>query len=95
MLNDKLISTANTGWRTALCLQDIGDVCYEDNDNDSMPDDWETEHGLDPLVNDVSGDPDDDGYTNLEEYQFSTDANNTHSIPTRKATFWIPLLLDE
>ncbi|QEG37972.1 pectate lyase family protein [Bythopirellula goksoeyrii] len=39
-----------------------------DADNDGMPDEWETQHGLDPAVDDHLGDPDGDGYPNLEEY---------------------------
>ena len=42
----------------------------EDSDGDGMPDDWELEHGLDPLnPADASGDLDGDGLTNLQEYQ--------------------------
>jgi pectate lyase len=40
-----------------------------DGDGDGMPDAWEQKHGLD----DGSGDADNDGYTNLEEYLNSTD----------------------
>lgn len=41
----------------------------KDTDHDGMPDDWEIAHGLN-LSNpdDRNGDPDGDGYTNLEEY---------------------------
>lgn len=39
-----------------------------DTDQDGMPDDWESERGLNPSVADDSGDDDDDGYTNIEEY---------------------------
>jgi hypothetical protein len=40
-----------------------------DSDHDGMPDQWEVEHGLDPLeAKDSSADPDGDGYTNLEDY---------------------------
>lgn len=35
---------------------------------DGMPTYWELEHGLDPNVRDDTGDFDNDGYTNLEEY---------------------------
>lgn len=42
---------------------------YKDYDNDGMPDDWETKHGLNPKnANDASSDRDKDGYTNIEEY---------------------------
>ncbi len=41
-----------------------------------MPDDWETEHGLDPLdPSDASGDPDGDGVTNLQEFRNGSDPN--------------------
>ena len=46
------------------------DVLDPDDDNDGMPDDWETLYGLDPFnANDAGGDPDGDGLINLEEYQ--------------------------
>jgi hypothetical protein len=40
-----------------------------DNDNDGMPDEWETSQGFDPQ-NESDGklDEDGDGYTNVEEY---------------------------
>jgi hypothetical protein len=40
-----------------------------DSDGDGMPDGWEVQHGLDPLnASDATGDPDEDGTGNLEEY---------------------------
>ncbi|GAB4378754.1 MAG: pectate lyase [Calditrichia bacterium] len=40
-----------------------------DSDHDGMPDDWEKNHGLNPAdPADRNGDPDGNGYTNLEEY---------------------------
>lgn len=42
---------------------------YKDSDNDGMPDEWETKHGLNPRdASDASLDRDKDGYTNIEEY---------------------------
>lgn len=40
-----------------------------DTDNDGMPDGWEYSHFLNPLVNDAAGDLDNDGVTNILEYQ--------------------------
>jgi hypothetical protein len=40
-----------------------------DADRDGMPDEWETEHALNPQNNnDAAGDKDGDGYTNVEEW---------------------------
>jgi hypothetical protein len=42
----------------------------KDKDNDGMPDRWEERYNLDPEdSNDAKADPDNDGYTNLEEYK--------------------------
>ncbi len=44
-----------------------------DSDDDGMPDDWETLHGLDATVDDHLGDSDGDGYPNLEEFLNASD----------------------
>ena len=46
---------------------------YDDADADGMADSWEAAHGLSPSdPDDRNGDPDGDGYTNLEEYLNAT-----------------------
>ena len=46
-----------------------------DTDGDGFSDGWEVMHGLNPLVNDNEDDPDHDGLTNLQEYQWGSDPN--------------------
>ncbi len=54
-----------------------------DTDQDGMPDAWETNHGLDPAdPGDSRLDPDNDGYTNVEEYLNRTD-------PTEYVDYWV------
>lgn len=48
-----------------------------DTDGDGMPDGWEVNHGLNPLVNDASDDPDGDWLTNLQEYQAGSNPHDT------------------
>jgi len=60
----------------------IKDVVDDDNDNDGIPDEWEIEHGLNPLGNeDADGDLDGDGVTNKEEFEADTDPNDSDSKP--------------
>lgn len=48
-----------------------------DVDSDDLPDEWETQHGLDPTTDaDQYLDPDDDGLTNIEELERSTKPDN-------------------
>jgi 1,4-alpha-glucan branching enzyme len=47
-----------------------------DVDKDSMPDEWETDNGLNPAnPADAAQDPDGDGLTNREEFEHGTDPN--------------------
>lgn len=59
-----------------------------DSDDDELPDGWEVENELDPLDNGATnfdngadGDPDGDGFTNLEEYTADTDPNEPMTYP--------------
>jgi alpha-tubulin suppressor-like RCC1 family protein len=47
-----------------------------DTDGDSLSDDYELNHGLNPVVNDAYLDADHDGLTNLQEYQLNTNPQN-------------------
>ncbi|MBI2482620.1 hypothetical protein HYV74_00400 [Candidatus Uhrbacteria bacterium] len=51
-----------------------GDRVDADDDNDGLPDDWETAHGLNPRdAADAKQDPDADGTVTVEEYRAGTD----------------------
>ena len=68
----------------------VGTVVLDPNldaDGDGLPNGWEQLHGLNPLessgVDGADGDPDHDGFTNLEEYQAGTDPQDFNSTPLR------------
>lgn len=50
-----------------------------DSDGDGMPDQWESQHGLDPEVNDAHANPDGDPFDNLDEYLAGTDPQSANS----------------
>jgi hypothetical protein len=50
----------------------IGNNADTDDDEDGMPDTWEDQHGLDPLVDDADEDLDGDGVRNIDEYNAGT-----------------------
>jgi hypothetical protein len=59
-----------------------GNACDLDDDNDLIPDSFETENGLDPLnANDALLDKDSDGINNRTEYILETDINDSASTP--------------
>lgn len=56
------------------------DPLNPDTDSDGMNDGWEVQHGLNPIDPfDANLDADNDGLTNLQEYQYGTDPNNADS----------------
>ncbi|WP_341503083.1 putative Ig domain-containing protein [Gallaecimonas sp. GXIMD4217] len=73
-------STAATSFQLSVLLDSdvdgIPDVTDLDDDGDGMSDDWEQQHGLDPLdPADGDQDSDGDGLSNLEEFQAGLDPN--------------------
>ncbi len=78
VLQDSAIDSDNDG------LTDYDEITIHgtgpfdsDSDNDSMPDGWEVDNGLDPLnPGDWNLDPDGDGLRNADEYFNVTDPNN-------------------
>ena len=50
-------------------LDNAATLNLADSDLDGMHDSWESTYGLDPTVDDAAEDDDEDGLTNLEEYQ--------------------------
>lgn len=59
----------------------IPDVNDPDDDNDEIPDVWESQHGLNPAnAADATEDGDNDGPSNLEEYIAGTNPTNPASI---------------
>jgi hypothetical protein len=84
---DNCPSIANTD-QADLDNDGLGNACDNDSDNDQMPDDYEIANGLDPFNSfDQQGDPDGDGFTNLQEFRFGTDPNvadldeNNNGVP--------------
>jgi hypothetical protein len=55
-------------------LDGLGDL-----DSDGMPDKWERQNSLNALVDDASGDADEDGLTNINEYSAGTNPNDADS----------------
>ena len=55
----------------------ISAITLLDSDGDGLPDSWELQYELDERnandTNGANGDPDDDGYSNIEEFNFGTD----------------------
>ncbi|WMS87345.1 reprolysin-like metallopeptidase [Pleionea litopenaei] len=59
----------------------IGNNADTDDDNDQMPDTYETQYGFDPFnAADANQDADSDGRTNLQEYLDNTDPTDPSSV---------------
>ncbi len=72
-----MVDTDGDGLSDADEQQNGTDINKPDSDGDGLPDLWEVEVGLDPVsatgINGAEGDPDDDGFTNLQEFGGTTD----------------------
>ena len=59
-----------------------GTLCDQaDTDGDGLPDGWELDNGLNPLLSDADGDADGDGASNGLEYASGTDPQDAFSLP--------------
>jgi hypothetical protein len=74
------IAALADGW-LILGRLDLAGPPTRDTDGDGMPDRWESDHGLKPLLNDALEDTDGDGSNNLQEYFFGTDPKSADSVP--------------
>ncbi|MFW9793227.1 MAG: hypothetical protein ACFFEE_02905, partial [Candidatus Thorarchaeota archaeon] len=66
------------------------DLFSPDSDSDQMPDLWELENGLNPLVDDSMLDADGDGKTNLQEYLEESDPQKVEAEPMPLTWFIVP-----
>lgn len=62
-----------------------------DADSDGLPDEWEMQYFLD-LTEDAGGDPDEDGFTNLQEYDRGTDPTVPDEPPGFFEVYFWPIV---
>ncbi|MEZ4528454.1 MAG: hypothetical protein R2941_21280 [Desulfobacterales bacterium] len=55
---------------------EVGDNADTDDEADGMPDEWESQYGLNPLFDDARYDADRDGVSNLDEFENGTNPMN-------------------
>jgi hypothetical protein len=77
-------SYANEPLNWTACAPNPGSRnCQNDWDADGLPDDWELANGFSPYSgagdNGANGDPDHDGFTNIQEFLAGTDPHNAAS----------------
>ena len=71
---DAAITAFNGGSVASTIITVIG--AADDPENDGMPKDYEELFGLDPFLNDANGDLDNDGLSNIREFELGTLPNN-------------------
>ena len=77
-LDDNCVGVVNPGQQD-LDGDGQGDACDADADCDGMPNGWETDHALNPMLADGGLDADGDGMPNLAEYKADTDPQSDQS----------------
>ncbi|HWV14356.1 MAG TPA: thrombospondin type 3 repeat-containing protein, partial [Cellvibrio sp.] len=84
---DNCINTANLD-QADFDKDQQGNACDNDDDNDGIPDTFETNNGLNPLnAADATDDLDKDGFSNTLEYSLNTAINDPNSVPAAISSY--------
>jgi len=79
--NSSLFGNDAVNWAADVPNPGVVSLALQDNDLDGIPDQWEQDHGLSPTnAGDAMLDFDNDGVTNLGEYQAGTNPNDPSSF---------------